>query len=70
MSEYLEHSDPGFTHLVADLVARLVDRPWLDVRCVVGKPTQRASAVLKKLLPGTAFERIMTKAYPLGRATR
>ena len=57
-------------YLVADLVARLVDRPRLHVRYVVGRPTQRAAAGLKKVLPATAFEQIMTKVYPLRRPTR
>jgi NAD(P)-dependent dehydrogenase (short-subunit alcohol dehydrogenase family) len=50
---------------VADLVVRLVSAPRLRVRYAVGRWDQRASVLLKRLLPAGLFERILQATYSI-----
>lgn len=44
---------------VAQKIARLIERPYLHPFYSVGKPLQRLSLVLKRVLPGSWFERLL-----------
>ncbi|MBF7729144.1 SDR family oxidoreductase [Pseudomonas sp. N040] len=50
---------------VAERVARLVDKPSLDVRYPVGALGQRAGIFLKRLIPARLFERLMKATYSI-----
>jgi len=50
---------------VAVLVARIVACRHPRVRYTVGRPTQRLSALIKRLVPSTVFERILLSYYGL-----
>jgi hypothetical protein len=51
---------------VAELIAGIVEGRAHGLRYTCGHPSQRLSAVLKRLLPGSLFQSIIASFYGLG----
>jgi NAD(P)-dependent dehydrogenase (short-subunit alcohol dehydrogenase family) len=52
---------------VAELIARIVEGRANSLRYTSGHPSQRLSAVLKRLLPGSVFQSIIASFYGLAK---
>jgi len=60
-----DETDGADPRRAAELVGRLVMLPAVGVRYSVGSPRQRFGMLLKRLIPATAFERILKATYSL-----
>ncbi|MDN5200768.1 SDR family oxidoreductase [Fulvivirgaceae bacterium BMA10] len=60
--EVAEASDPI---LVAQVVEKIIKKKKPKLRYVIGKPLQKLTIPLKKILPGRLFEKILSNHYQL-----